>query len=480
MTEDVYYKNVPLVADLDGTLLLTDMLHESSIAFIAHYPHKFYNILRWLRQGEAYLKGKLATHTHIDIRYLPYNEPLLDFLRQEHQRGRTLVLCTATHESIAQKIAEHLGIFSQVMATQGSHNLLRKNKADALVAAFGEKSFDYVGNSQDDVIVWTHARHAIVVNAPAKVLEQAKKVCEVTRIYPPFGQVVRTTLRAMRVHQWLKNLLLFIPALAAHQLFHGTAFASLLLAFVVFSLCASSVYIINDLLDIGSDRQHDRKKHRPLAAGTLSIQRACVLAGTLILSTVFFSLALSFYFLCTLLLYFMLTLAYSLWLKQLLLLDCITLAILYTLRIVAGGAVLQVALSPWLLTFSIFLFLSLAFVKRYAELYKLVGTKKEKACGRSYTVRDLPLVQTFGIVSAYTSVLVMALYLNSDIVVTLYTQPILLWFSIPILLYWCSWMWIQAHRGHMREDPVLYAIKDRVSLACGAVFAVVFFMASYL
>ncbi|MFI4919455.1 MAG: UbiA family prenyltransferase [Legionellales bacterium] len=276
--------------------------------------------------------------------------------------------------------------------------------------------------------------------------------------------------RALRVHQWLKNLLLFVPLVAAHQLTDANAWFVLMLALLSFSLCASSVYISNDLLDLASDRLHPRKQQRPFACGQIPIWAGLVLAPLLLLISLGLGVCVNNGFLTWLLFYFLVSCVYSLALKRLILVDCLALAILYTMRIIAGAAAVSIMLSFWLLAFSVFLFLSLAFVKRYSELKVQHTHSEDKLHGRGYYVSDAPLIQTFGVSSGYASVVVLAFYLNSNAVLTLYKTPECIWGAVPILLFWISWMWMQAHRGKMHDDPLLFAIRDRASLFAGSVF----------
>lgn len=464
---------LPLVVDLDGTLVDTDMLHESSLKMLRDTPLDLLRLPAWLMQGKAVLKQNLAQHYTFDPRTLPYNTAFIDWLRQQRAQGRSLVLCTASDHRIAATIAEHLGLFDAVIASDGKINLAGEHKAEALVAQFGYQGFDYAGNAKADLAVWQHANNAVVVNASADLVRQAEKCCEVACIFPPMAQGFSTWHKVFRVHQWLKNMLLFVPLLAAHQLANTASWLSLGWAFLAFSLCASSVYIANDLLDLESDRQHPRKCHRPFASGRVSIRTGIMLAPLFLVVSLWFANQVGGLFLPWLLLYFVLTCAYSWGLKRLMLVDCLTLAVLYTLRVVAGAAAVQLVLSFWLLAFSIFLFLSLAFVKRYAELEVQVLAGKQKAHGRGYYTSDAPLVQTLGIAAGYSAVLVLALYLNSHAVVMLYHMPEAVWIAIPILLFWVSWMWMQAHRGNMHDDPLVFAVKDKASLLAGGLFAVV-------
>lgn len=463
----------PLVVDLDGTLIRTDMLHESALRVLRDNPFDALRIPYWLSQGKAVLKRHLAHRTDFDPGSLPYNHDLLDWLKQQRAQGRKLILCTASDLSIATAISEHLGLFDEVMASGGTTNLARKHKAEALEQRFGHGGFDYAGNSRADLAVWQRARRAVVVNASADLAKEAEACCEVERVFPSPTVGFTGWHQVPRMHQWLKNLLLFVPLFAAHRLTNLDTWSALILAFFSFNLCASSVYIVNDLLDLESDRQHPRKCNRPFASGLVPVWMGVVLAPLLLLG----SLALAWHvggsFFPWLLLYFVLTCAYSLGLKRLMLVDCLTLAILYTLRIIAGAAAASIALSFWLLAFSVFLFLSLAFVKRYAELQVQLLNEKQKAHGRGYYTSDAPLVQMLGITSGYAAVLVLALYLNSDAIVKLYRIPEVVWGAVPVMLFWVSWMWMQAHRGEMHDDPLVFALTDKASLLAGVAFATV-------
>jgi 4-hydroxybenzoate polyprenyltransferase len=284
--------------------------------------------------------------------------------------------------------------------------------------------------------------------------------------------------RMLRAHQWLKNLLLFLPMLAAHQLSNADMWLSLALAFFSFSLCASSVYIINDLLDIENDRKHPRKCKRPFASGRVAIWKGIALAPVLLFASIILATRVDGHFLPWLMIYFVVTCAYSLSLKRLVLLDCLVLAILYTLRIIAGASAANNALSFWFLAFSIFLFLSLAFVKRYAELNVQRLSGQEKIHGRGYLTSDAPLIQSLGVTAGYASAVVLALYLNSETVLRLYSAPEVIWGAIPVLLFWISWMWLLAHRGEMHDDPLVFAVKNKTSLLTGIVLATIMIMST--
>lgn len=463
----------PLVVDLDGTLILTDMLHESALGAIGADPLDALRIPFWLLQGKAALKQQLARRAEVDAPCLPYNEDLIEWLKRQKAEGRALILCTASDRSIAEGIARHVGIFDEVMASDGAVNLAGPNKAAALVQRFGNAGFDYAGNSSADLAVWRHARQAIVVNASAGLEGQARRLCQVEQVFPAKARGLGVWRRVLRMHQWLKNLLLFVPLFAAHQLTNAAAWSSLMLAFVSFSLCASAVYIANDLVDLNSDRRHPRKRARPFASGSVPAWMGVLLAPVLLLTSLWMAWLVGKHFLGWIAFYFSVTCAYSWGLKRLILIDCLTLAMLYTLRIVAGAAAAQMSLSFWLLAFAVFLFLSLAFVKRYAELEVHLLGDSAKAHGRDYYTSDAPLIQTLGVTSGYASVLVLALYLNSEAVMKLYRFPEIIWGAVPVMLFWISWMWLQAHRGRMNDDPLVFAVKDKASLLAGGTFAAV-------
>ncbi len=462
---------LPLAVDLDGTLVLTDTLHESALRAVREHPLAALRMPLWLMQGKAHLKQQLAGLTPFDPASLPYNQPLLQWLKAEHARGRKLVLCTAADRSFATAVADYLGIFDDVMASDGHTNLGSRHKAEALAERFGDGGFDYAGNASADLAVWARARQAIVVNAPASVERAARAQSEVERVFTPPASAGLP--RMLRMHQWLKNLLRGIAPLAAHIVPDATFVITMLIAFVAFSLCASAVYIANDLFDLDSDRRHPRKHARPFASGSVPVLQGVLLVPVLLVLAFALANRVGDGFTAWLALYFVLTCAYSWGLKRLVIVDCLVLAMLYTLRIIAGAEAADIPLSFWLLAFAVFLFLSLAFVKRYAELSVQAQAGSERAHGRGYLTSDTPLVQSLGVTSGYASVLVLALYLNSDAVLRLYHSPQFMWCAVPVMLFWVSWVWLKAHRGQMHDDPLLFAVRDKASLLAGAAFLLV-------
>ncbi len=474
--KDVSESDRPLVVDLDGTLIRTDLLYESGLKLVRDRPLAALQMPFKLRHGKAALKQYVATHTDVCAQSLPYNEALLSWLREERSRGRRLILCTASNEKFARDVAEHLDLFDDVVASDADTNLKGDEKAKALCNRFGRGEFDYAGNSSADLAIWECASKAILVNASAALASEVTARFTVDRVFPSALVQCADWLRALRLQQWLKNLLLFAPMLAAHRVLEPSALWILLVAFFSFGLSASATYLMNDLLDLESDRLHPRKRYRALAAGLISAPRAILVSASLLAIGLLLATAVSVQFLLCLACYLLLTCCYSWFLKRLILLDCLTLAMLYTLRIIAGGAALQMGISFWLLSFSAFLFLSLAYVKRYAEIEVQLREGRDKIHGRGYLTADAPLLRTLGISAGYAATLVLALYLDSDEIRVLYANPQIVWGAVMILLYWVSWVWMQAHRGRMHDDPLVFAIKEKISLLAGLAFLLVLYL----
>ncbi len=464
-------KPAALCVDLDGTLIRSDLLLESALALLRRNPLNLLRMGSWLLRGKAVLKREIAARTEIDVTLLPYEPRLLAWLQNE--AGRPRVLCTASDQKFADAVATHVGGFDAVLGSDGVRNLAGTNKAQTLVERYGERGFDYVGNASPDLAVWRHARRAIVVNAPASLARRAAQEAPVAHEIAREPGRLRAWIKALRLHQWLKNLLVFLPLLASHRVFVGASVRDALIAFLCFGLCASGVYVLNDLLDLEADRNHPRKRLRPFAAGSLPLSAGLVAAPVLTLAAFGLALALRPLFALVLLGYYVLTLAYSFGLKRIAMLDTVVLAALYTVRIVAGTVAIGVPLSFWLLAFSMFLFLSLAMVKRYIELRSLLQRGREKVEGRGYQIDDLALIQSLGAASGYLAVLVLALYINSTASEALYRHPQALWLLCPLLLYWVSRVWLVAHRDAMDDDPVVFALTDRVSRMVLAVCALV-------
>lgn len=462
----------PLVVDLDGTLIRTDLLAESCFALLAAAPLRLPAALAAAPRGRAAFKAAVAAEVTLDLARLPFNEDFLAHLRAERARGRRLYLASASDARYVQAVADELGLFDGVFASDGATNLKGAAKARALCAAFGRGGFDYAGNSAADLDVWAAAAGVLVVNASAALLRTVAGRFPAATIIAPKKPALRHYIQALRPHQWLKNLLLLVPGFAAHRFDAGMVVACAL-AFASFSLCASSVYLLNDLLDLRHDRQHRSKRYRPFASGRVDMLHGVAMGFAAVAGAVAIGLLLPLAFLGVLAVYTGLTLAYSLALKRQPILDVLTLAGLYGIRIVAGGAAVAVVLSPWLLAFSVFFFLCLALVKRSTELIDRPGRRSTDPPGRGYRLTDLAMLQGMASASGYVAVLVFILYINSPEVVGLYGHTQRLWVIPVVLLYWISRVLILTHRGEMHDDPVVFAARDRTSLACAALIALV-------
>jgi 4-hydroxybenzoate polyprenyltransferase len=454
--------DVALVVDLDQTILKSDLLLESALVLFGHNPWSVFLFPIWLLRGKARLKKEIASRVELNVAHLPWDERIVGLVH-EAAGLREVVLCTGSDEKLATAVADHLGGFDVVIASDGHRNVSGSVKAMALSERYGVGGFDYVGNERVDLEVWTKARRAIVANGPPSLVRAAAKVCEVETYFPGERTDWTQWIKALRLHQWLKNILVFVPMLAAHRFYDPTIVLECVLGFLAFGLCSSSVYLLNDLLDLEADRQHPSKRERPFAAGRLSLMHGLIVSPLLTIAAGIVSFWVSPLFLGVLALYYALTLAYSLWLKKRVIVDVVVLAGLYTIRIIAGSVLLLAAPSFWLLAFSMFLFLSLAMLKRYTELRTLLTHGKSKSSGRGYAVDDLQLLQTLGTASGFQAILVLALYINSSASELLYRHPQVLWLLCPLLLYWIIRAWMIAHRGLMRDDPVVFAATDRTS-----------------
>lgn len=470
--------NLPLVIDLDGTLLRSDVLYESTLKLLRTKPWLVFALPLWLAGGKARLKQEIASRVELDFASLPFDEEVMAWIQSERARGRHVALCSASDTKCARGVADHLGLFDEVIASDGRVNVSAHRKAQALTERYGKHGFDYAGNSSDDLPVWDGARHAIVVSASPRFRARARHRFHVEREFERAGATLWTWFGAMRIHQWSKNLLIFIPLLGAHRIFELELLGQALLAFLAFGLCTSSVYLVNDLMDLESDRRHPRKRNRPFAAGRLSALAGAIVAILALVASFGIALNVTPAFFAWLAVYFAVTLAYTFWLKRKVMIDVLTLSGLYMLRVIGGAAAVGLAPSFWLLAFCLFLFLSLALVKRYSELQVMVTEGRDEAHGRGYRTVDLPLIQMFGVVAGFSAVLVLALYINGESVQQLYRRPEVMWLTVPILLYWVGRIWAAAHRGQMHDDPLLFAFRDRVSLVSGAAFLAVLSLAA--
>ncbi|MDM8566884.1 UbiA family prenyltransferase [Candidatus Halobeggiatoa sp. HSG11] len=444
----------PLCVDLDGTLIATDSLWESILVLLRQNFWLSFLLPIWLLKGKAYFKYKISQYSDLDIATLPYNEQVLDFLNLS--KNRKLVLATAANQKIAHAVADHLQIFDEVIASDEQINMIGVNKRDALKDKFG--TYSYIGDSSADIPILKAAQEAYLVSPSHSLLTQ----CPAKKIFATPKPTLKTWIKSLRPHQWVKNTLIFLPLILAHQILDISKLADAMLAFLAFSLIASSGYVINDLLDLAADRTHPTKKNRPFASGKLPIKFGLPIFVILVSLGFFISLLwLNLNFTGMLALYLALTLAYSFYLKKKLVVDVIVLAGLYTHRILAGGLAVSVEVSSWLLAFSMFMFMSLALLKRYVELHHLTSKKKVK--NRGYEIGDICMIASMGPTSGYLAVLVFSLYISSDKVTTLYSSPFILWLTCPVLLYWITRIWFLANRKQMLDDPVQFALTDKIS-----------------
>lgn len=463
----------PLCVDLDGTLVKVDTLYDTFLLLVRRKPGLLTQIPGWLAGGKANLKAHLTEAVKLDVTRLPYNQPLLAYLHEQYELGRPIYLATGADRQLAERVAAHLGIFSGVLASDGRKNLTGKNKLARFREFFEQGEFDYIGNAMPDVELLAASVEPRTAN-PSLALRNSLRSRGIrpTECFQDRTPLGHSIFRAIRVHQWAKNFLIVLPFILAHTWRLDVAMSALI-AFFCFSFCASGTYLVNDLLDIENDRHHLKKRLRPFAAGDLSVQAGLGLSLLLLAlsATCLFFLPLAFTM--WLGIYFVSTLAYSFKLKSIVLVDVIALSGLYTIRLLAGGAATSTIISHWLAGFSIFLFLSLAIVKRFAELQNtlalgvkpLNGTPKN---GRGYKLSDIEQMRAFGTASAFASVVVFSNYISGYNVVMLYGKPGLLWLITPLLILWLCRVWLLASRGELNEDPVAFAITDPTSLVIGA------------
>lgn len=494
-----------LFVDLDHTLISTDLLAESFVKAVKQSPMELPRAMSALVRGRAAMKAELAKLVTPDVTVLPYNPAVIEFLRQQKEAGVKLVLATASPMTWARAVADHLGLFDDVLASDSDRNLKGRHKRQALcdyAKDAGYLSWGYIGDSAADLPIFQVADQSYMVSYSRSLERRANRAASghlAVLSRSPFS--LRAVIKAMRPHQWVKNLLVFVPMVLAHA-FGWQQIAAVVLAWLCFSCVASGVYILNDMLDVESDRHHPKKRNRPFASAKLSLTAGIPLFfGLTAAGMGLAAVTLPVKFTVLLFGYFCLTTLYSVYLKNKLILDVMVLAGLYTLRVIAGGAAVDVPVSEWLMAFSIFLFTSLAFAKRYAELSRvrdkmendrwistgsaaqeelLEGDVKRLSApdstrlhGRSYRVGDLGLIENLGPTSGYMSVLVLALYINSPQVASLYHNGSILWYVCPLVMYWITRLWFVAKRGKLSEDPIVFALKDGVSLLTGLLVLIV-------
>jgi len=458
-----------LVVDLDGSLIKTDLLLETFIKAIYSKPWLVFLIPFWLIKGKTVLKKQLAQATQIDATSLPYNQPLVKYLEEQHAEGRCIILCTGSWHSLAQQVAAHFPFITHVYGSDEKTNLTGTQKATFLTKKYGENNFSYVGNEDKDLKIWKHSDSAIVVSNNTSLKVKTEGLCKIEQSFSTGKASLKAVIKQIRAHQWVKNFLIFIPLITSHQITNSSLFLSAMIAFIAFSLCASATYILNDLADLESDRKHPKKQFRPMASGDISIIALAI------------SLFLHPWFLLSLGIYIVITLSYSFRLKKLQSIDITILASLYTLRIIAGAIAINVTPSFWLLAFSMFVFLCLAIIKRLSEILKNKERYDEttKLDGRGYFISDFHVLLNLAAASGMMSILIFAMYINSPEVAALYSTPYALWLICPLFGYWILRVIIMASRGEIDEDPIVFAIKDRRSWVTGFIILVIIAASSF-
>lgn len=469
--------DVPLCVDMDGTLIRTDALVESTAQFLKHRAYLAPQIPYWLSKGRAWLKHRIAANGTLDVTHLPYEESVLELIQQARDDNRRVVLCTASNIRHARDVAHHLGLFDEVMASDEKTNLSGENKRRALVERFGEGGYDYIGNDIKDVPAFRSARKSIVVAPTRQLRRELPRLQGAEVLVEARDPTWRDYAKQLRLHQWLKNALVFVPLLASQKFTEFGAVAASITAFFAFGLCASSVYVLNDLMDLPADRRHPRKKARPFASARIPVEHGVILIPVLLLASFVLAAFLPPAFIGVLALYYFGTLNYTLWAKNIAVLDTLVLAGLYTLRIIAGSAAISVITSFWLLAFSVFFFLSVAMAKRYSELVNTDLGDDDVIPGRQYRRIDLSTIMAQGAASGYAAVIILALYINSDEVAANYSHPQVIWLTCPLLLYWVNKLWLNAQRKELADDPLVWALENRVSRGIAVMCALLLLIA---
>jgi 4-hydroxybenzoate polyprenyltransferase/phosphoserine phosphatase len=468
-----------LCVDLDGTLVSTDTLDECLLRMVRHRPLLLFRLPFWMLRGKAYFKDRVAAATVHLLGPLPYRQSVLEYIRTHANGGEPVVLATAANRRIAEQVSNELGLFTKVMASDERLNLSGVQKLSKMREFADGRPIAYIGDHAKDIPIWLGCERAIVAGGSQGLAQRIAQGPEVIVIPPDRQPTVRDWMRQLRCHQWSKNLLLIAPLILAHQVTSLPAVMACLVAVIAFSLTASAVYIGNDLVDLPHDRKHVRKRNRPLASGVISI-RSAVAAGAGLLAAGFgISLAvLPLTFVWMLLGYVVLNIGYSIWFKRIAVLDVLLLAGFYVYRVLIGAVAIQALISPWLLAFSMFFFLGLGMVKRFADLLLAASNEQASVSGRSYVTGDVDFVRSVGTSSSCVAVLVLALYLQSAEVTHLYKRPEFLWLACPLVLFWTMRAWFIANRGEMSDDPILFALRDPASYAVGAITAVLLVLAT--
>ncbi len=469
-----------LAIDLDGTLVRTDLFLESLLKLLKKKPYMIFQVLLWMLHGRAFTKDRVASLVDIDVESIPYEKELIEYIKEEKAKDKIIILATASSHIYANKIAEYLELFDHVIASDEKNNLKGRNKLTSIESIVADDGFVYAGNSTDDRPIWKGACSCIFVNAPHGDINRSNMEGKTKKIFLTSDNVYKSFIKEMRPVQWAKNSLVFVPLITSHRYDASVDIYLTIVAFLCFCLCASGVYFLNDLMDLDADRKHPIKQYRPLASGDISILSG--IYGSTVLPAISLTISLillplSFSFI--LVLYYAMTMIYSLYLKSISTADVMVLSILYTLRVIAGSFAIDVNLSSWLMAFSIFVFVSLAYLKRYIETSASDNNKKN-VHGRGYSYTDCEALFSLGVSNITASVLVLALYINSAEVIATYKSPALLWFLCLLMLYWGNRIWIGARRGKITEDPVVFAIKDKISQFSGVAFLTILLAAKFI
>lgn len=468
----------PLCVDVDGTVLATDLLFESFLGAVKVNPVVLLLVVVWLlRGGRVRLKHELAQRVKIATELLPLNLAVVEYMQREARAGRPVYLVSASDAALVERLADRFDCITGVIGSDGATNLKGSAKAEALRRQFGATGWEYVGDAEPDFAVWRCAAYVTCVSSDDRFMGRVRAEFPAAQFIVKNRPNLHTFARALRIHQWAKNLLVFLPIVLAHRVLELQPLAASFAAALAFSLCASGVYLLNDLLDLEADRAHPRKRRRPCAAGTLSLGWAMGLVPVLFLAAAAVAGVVGLGFAGVLAGYLVVTTAYSFRLKALMFLDIVTLALLYTVRLVGGGVATEIRVSQWLLGLSMFLFVSLACVKRFSELLVLRNRNETRPRGRGYLVSDLDQVAMFGTASGYCAVLVLALYVSSTEIQNLYRRPDVIWLACPLLMYWISRIWLLARRGLVHDDPLVFTLRDQVTYLVAALAGGIFLLA---
>jgi 4-hydroxybenzoate polyprenyltransferase len=461
---------VPLAVDLDGTLTGTNLFLESLFVLAKAKPLLLLLLPIWFAQGLARLKRRLADRFRPDIRTLPYDREFIAYLQAQKRAGRTLILVTGADESLAHAVAAELGLFDRVIASDGITNLNGRAKRDRLLAEFGDKGFDYAGHDRCDRVVWAIARKAILVRPSARLSDAQSKISVIERLFPRHEPKASVYMQALRLHHWTKNALVFVPLIFFHRLFDIAALAQAVLAFLAFSLCASSIYLLNDLTDLPEDRRHPHKRHRMLASGQLAVGRAVALIPLLLSGAFIISLTQPPLFLGILAVYCGLMVVYCLRLRAIAMIDALAIAAGYTLRVAGGSAAAGLEISAWMVVSVTLFFFGLTLLKRYAELMTMQRLPNAAARARGYPVRDRSRIALFGCSSNYLALLIYAFHVRTELLASPWHEAV--WFIWVLLSYWVAHIWLMAGQGRIVADPVAFTLRDRGSQIVGVLFAI--------